>query len=77
AAGAGDAPIGCIKLDVEGHEMQALKGMADIIARDRPSLIVEIWPHERDELMAFFQAHDYRREQLQGMNWLFTPNQRV
>lgn len=76
-AGADEAPVSCIKLDVEGHEMPALKGMVEIIERDRPSLIVEVWAHEKEELFAFFEALHYRREQLQGMNWLFVPRQHV
>lgn len=30
-----------IKLDVEGHEFQALQGLANLLARDKPILIVE------------------------------------
>jgi FkbM family methyltransferase len=33
--------IKLVKMDVEGHELAALKGMEHIIARDRPTLIVE------------------------------------
>ena len=35
-------PIGCIKIDVEGHEEAVLRGAAHILLRDRPSLIIEI-----------------------------------
>ncbi|MBU2019077.1 MAG: FkbM family methyltransferase [Bacteroidetes bacterium] len=34
--------IDLIKLDVEMHEPEALKGMTEIIARDRPVMIIEI-----------------------------------
>jgi hypothetical protein len=33
--------IGCIKIDVEGHELAVLKGATDTIARNRPALLVE------------------------------------
>ena len=35
-------PVGCIKIDVEGHEEAVLHGAEKILRRDRPSLIVEI-----------------------------------
>jgi len=35
-------PVGFIKIDVEGHELSVLRGAQALIARDRPTLIVEI-----------------------------------
>jgi hypothetical protein len=35
-------PVGCIKIDVEGHEDAVLRGARRIILRDHPSLIIEI-----------------------------------
>lgn len=35
-------PVGCIKIDVEGHEEAVLRGAKRILVRDHPSLIVEI-----------------------------------
>jgi FkbM family methyltransferase len=35
-------PVACIKIDVEGHEDAVLRGADGILARDRPSLLVEI-----------------------------------
>jgi FkbM family methyltransferase len=35
-------PIGCIKIDVEGHEEAVLRGAANLLRRDHPSLIIEI-----------------------------------
>ncbi|MGH8202864.1 MAG: FkbM family methyltransferase [Steroidobacteraceae bacterium] len=34
-------PITLVKMDVEGHELQALQGMQALLLRDRPRLIVE------------------------------------
>jgi FkbM family methyltransferase len=35
-------PVGCIKIDVEGHEDAVLRGARRLLLRDRPSLIIEI-----------------------------------
>lgn len=35
-------PVGCIKIDVEGHEDAVLRGARRLLARDHPSLLVEI-----------------------------------
>lgn len=33
--------VALVKIDVEGHEASVLRGMADLLQRDRPTLIVE------------------------------------
>jgi FkbM family methyltransferase len=41
-------PIGCIKIDTEGHELSVLEGATKTLIEDRPVLIVEIEPqHHR------------------------------
>jgi FkbM family methyltransferase len=35
-------PVGCIKIDVEGHEDAVLRGARRILSRDHPTLIIEI-----------------------------------
>jgi FkbM family methyltransferase len=37
-----ERPISFVKIDVEGHELQVLKGAADLIRKHRPVLLVEI-----------------------------------
>jgi len=36
-------PISAIKIDVEGMELHVLRGASEIIARDRPALVVEVF----------------------------------
>jgi Methyltransferase FkbM domain len=43
-------PIDLIKLDVEGGEMNVLRGAARSIKRDRPQLAVSLY-HRRDDLL--------------------------
>jgi FkbM family methyltransferase len=54
-------PVTLIKLDVEGHELQALRGMARLLCRDRPRLIVE---NATDEICTFLRDLDYESLQL-------------
>ena len=44
----GLADVGFIKIDVEGHEQEVLRGAREIIARDRPVLLVEIIADHND-----------------------------
>lgn len=37
-----DRPIDIVKIDVEGHEKNVLKGMKSVIARDAPTMLIEI-----------------------------------
>lgn len=51
-------PIGCIKIDVEGHEDAVLRGGRRLLFRDHPSLIVEI--EERHKRHSVSSAADAR-----------------
>jgi FkbM family methyltransferase len=42
----GDADVGVIQLDVEGHERQALEGAAETVDRCRPALVLETVPDD-------------------------------
>jgi FkbM family methyltransferase len=50
-----------IKLDVEGHELQALRGMAQLLRRDRPRLIVE---NATEQICALLRDLGYESLQL-------------
>jgi FkbM family methyltransferase len=52
-----------VKIDVEGHELGALRGMRALLARDRPTLIVETFSAEVD---AWLGDLGYRGERLPG-----------
>ena len=40
----GDKPIGIVKIDVEGAELEVVKSLLELIERDWPTLLIEILP---------------------------------
>jgi hypothetical protein len=51
--------VGFVKIDVEGHEAEVLRGAANIITRDRPNFLIEVGGYERNcDPSAVFQALD-------------------
>jgi FkbM family methyltransferase len=42
----GRGPVGTIKVDVEGGELEVLQGAAEILRRDRPAIFVEVATEE-------------------------------
>jgi len=68
--------IGLIKIDVEEHEVPVIRGMRNLIQRDRPILIIEghegIYP---EFLMAY--GYEMRPKAAGSSNLVFTARQRV
>jgi hypothetical protein len=56
-------PVGCIKIDVEGHEDAVLRGATRILSRDHPALIIEIEerhkPHAVSTVRGFLEGLGY------------------
>ena len=48
-----------VKIDAEGHELSVLKGMVALLARDRPTLIIEV---SGQEVHSFLEGLNYSRE---------------
>jgi FkbM family methyltransferase len=55
--------IGVVKIDVEGSELWVLKGMREMIKKNRPAFIMEILPVYSDEL----QERLIRQEEIEGL----------
>jgi len=55
--------VSLVKVDVEGHDLPALRGMTRILERDRPILIVE---NGSPEVVSFLEPFGYRIERLPG-----------
>lgn len=58
------APVGLVKIDVEGAEARVLRGMRKLLIRDRPRLIVELHesltPGVRGEIEGLLDELGYR-----------------
>ena len=64
------ARVSLVKIDVEGHELQALRGMRALLQRDRPRLIVE---GASPEVETFLRELGYTFAELPGSpNRLFS-----
>lgn len=52
-----------IKIDVEGYELEALKGLTRILRRDRPRLVVEVWKKTSAQVLKLLEnlSYDCRR----------------
>ena len=66
--------VSFMKIDVEGYEMEVIKGGKETIMRNKPVMIIEIWQgpenHERIkeiEKLGYVSAH------LEGDDYLFLP----
>lgn len=57
------APVRLAKIDVEGHDLQVLRGMRETLRRDGPVLIIEVSTKDVD---AFLAGLGYTRETLPG-----------
>lgn len=55
-----DRQIDFIKLDVEGMEIAVLRGLEQTIARNRPTLFIEVDHENRAEFDAWVTSHDYQ-----------------
>jgi FkbM family methyltransferase len=66
--------VGFVKIDVEGHELEVLRGASDLLARERPNVLVEIeQAHQSaermDEVFAFMEDAGYRGTFLKDGSW--------
>jgi len=63
-----DCKVGCIKMDIEGSELYAVKGMSRILERDRPLVFFEFNPYclkkvnglDPNELLRIFKSYGYK-----------------
>ena len=56
--------VSFIKIDVEGHELEVLKGAASTLARSRPICLVEVKAQNQAEVVSFMTAQNYEMKTL-------------
>lgn len=59
--------VAFIKIDVEGHEVEVLKGAYETIQTNRPHLMIEIKQENLEWVSKFFETLNYRMYQLQDL----------
>ncbi len=57
-----DETVGFVKMDVEGHELLALSGMQAMLARDKPTLLVEVENTNDKAVLDLMTGLGYTRE---------------
>lgn len=75
------ADVGFIKIDVEGHEIEVLKGATATITKNRPVVLIEVKDENLEEVSAFFAHLNYQRKKLHDLmnaqsseeNFIFLP----
>ena len=73
-----------IKIDVEGHEAEVIKGAATTIEKSRPVLLIEVRSSNLPALGAWFQSRDYRQLSVARIfqseeyeNYVFVPAEKL
>ncbi len=70
--------VSLIKIDIEGYELEALKGALETVKRDRPVLIIEVFKDARfDEKMDFIKGLGYVVSHTSANDYLCLPLHRV
>lgn len=70
-----------IKIDVEGHEVEVLKGALNTIVSNRPTLLIEIKEDNLSKVKSFFSTLNYLQTKLENLieitgtpeNYIFIP----
>lgn len=68
--------VSFIKIDVEGYEINVLKGAIETIKRCKPKILFEVWPDKwfeksRDELLTFVRSLGYNPVQLTNYKQMY------
>ena len=62
-----------LKIDVEGAEFRMLKGAVDLIERNRPHILIEVFRHKREMLNEWCINNKYSKTWLRGDDFHLEP----
>lgn len=68
--------ISLIHLDVEGHEINALKGAKKTIEAYQPVLIVEVWDGKSNDISKYMEEINYKKIKTVGGNAVYAPKEK-
>ncbi|WP_375279313.1 FkbM family methyltransferase [Pseudooctadecabacter sp.] len=63
--------VGFMKIDVEGFQIEVLRGAHDILTQSKPALWVEVFRNEREECDAFLAPYGYTATELSRSNVVY------
>lgn len=66
--------VSLIKIDIEGHEIEAIKGGLETIKKSKPVIIVEVFRGpECDERLMYLRSLGYQVTHLEDNDYLCLP----
>lgn len=79
------ANVEFIKIDVEGHELEVLKGSLQTLIQYRPVVLVEIKDENLEDVFHFFTELEFKKFKLEDLigitssreNYIFIPKEKV
>ncbi len=63
--------VGFVKIDVEGYQIEVLRGAHNILTQSKPTLWIEVFRHEREECDAFLADYGYSGTELYRSNVIY------
>ena len=66
--------IKLLKIDVEGHEFKVLEGAKEVIANNRPHILIECYRYKRQQLYKWAEENNYTVEWLRGDDFYLTSS---
>ena len=67
--------ISLMKIDVEGHEENMLIGGKETILKNKPTIIIEMWPAKKKAVSAILDTYGYvETEHLGGDDYVYKPS---
>jgi len=62
-----------LKIDVEGHEFQVLRGAEQVIKNNRPHILIEVFKIRRPQLHQWAEENNYLVDWLKGDDFYLSP----